>query len=191
MKGSFQARPEGMKVPLVECRLHDGSASFQIPQSWKFQSFGTGAFVARDESGSSSFVVGTVELLTPQLKVRVPGALVSNYLPPHQALQFIAGSQGIASQMEFIQVIPKQELNQQLRQVHTAGPAAAEEFVYTFNSKGRRSKGYSFGVSFGSRLSTNWKFWHLSLGAPIEQFDTYVPTFTAMAHSYRINEKFA
>lgn len=67
----------------------------------------------------------------------------------------------------------------------------AEEFVYTFNAQGRRCKGYSFGVSFGSRLNLNWKFWHISVGAQIEQFDAFVPNFVSMVQSYKINERFA
>ena len=190
MKGGFQVASAPVRVPLVQCRLHDGSATLQIPQDWKYQSFGTGAFIARDPSGVSSFIVGTVDVLTPQSGVRVQGAVVSNYLPPHQQpLQFLAGRQGFATNMQFIQVIPRKDIAQQSGQV--AGPVQAEEFVYTFNAQGRRCKGYSFGVSFGSRLNLNWKFWHISVGAPIEQFDAFVPNFVSMVQSYKINERFA
>jgi hypothetical protein len=188
MKGGFQATSAPVRVPLVQCRLHDGSATFQIPQDWKFQSFGTGAFAAKDPSGFSSFIVGSVDVVTPQSGIRVQGTIISNYLPPHQAMQLLAGRLGVTN-MQFIQVIPRKDLTQQAAQM--GGPAAVEEFVYTFNAQGRRSKGYSFGASFGGRLNLNWKFWHITVGAPIEQFDAFAPNFATMVQSYKINEQFA
>ncbi len=191
MKGATQAKSAPARVPLVKRRLHDGSATLQIPQNWKFQSVGNGALIAKDPSGLSSFIVGTVEVLTPQYGARVPGAIVSNYLPPHQALQFIAGRLGSAANMEFIQVNPRQDLNQKIGQVYTTGPVQTEEFVYTFNAQGRKCKGYTFGISFGSRLNTNWKLWHITVGAPVEQFEAFVPNFIYMVQSYKINDRFA
>ena len=191
MKGAYQAGAEATSVPLKPCRLHDGSATFQIPRDWNFQSLGTGSLVARDPDGLCSFIVGKVEFLTPQVNINVPGAIVSPYLVPHRAMQFIAGRLGLATNMQFLQVIPRQDLNQQLSRGYTAGPAAAEEFLYTFQAQGRRCKGYSFGMSLGSRLNTNWSFWHITVGAPSEQFDAYAPTFASMVQSYRIDDQFA
>jgi hypothetical protein len=189
MKNAFQVTSTPVRGPMVQCRLHDGSATFQISQDWKYQSFGTGAFVARDPSGLSSFIVGSIDVLTPQSGARVQGVMVSNYLPPHEAMQFLASKLGFATHMQFIQVIPRQNLAQPSGQ--GVGPVMIEEFIYTFNAKGRRCKGYSFGASFGSRLNLNWRFWHTSVGAPIEQFDAFVPNFVAMVQSYKINEQFA
>lgn len=191
MKGAFQVRSEPVKVPMVQVRLHDGSATLQIPQNWKYQSFGKGAFVANDPSGVSSFISASAEAITPQVGVRVPNVLVSPYLAPHRALEAFASRQGFATNFQFIQVIPRQDINQQLRQVYTVGPATAEEFVYTFNTKGRRCKGFSFGISFGSRLNTNWNLWHMTVGAPIDQFDAFVPNFVTMFQSYKIDDQFA
>lgn len=191
MRGAFQVRPAPVKVPMVQARLHDGSAAFLIPQDWKYQGFGKGAFVANDPSGFSSFMVASAEAITPQVGVRVPNVLVSPYLVPHRALETFATRQRIASNFQFLQVIPRQDINQQLKQVYTAGPATAEEFVYVFNTKGRRCKGFSFGISFGSRLNVNWTLWHMTVGAPVEQFDAFVPNFLTMFQSYKINDQFA
>ncbi len=67
----------------------------------------------------------------------------------------------------------------------------AEEFVYTFTAKGRQCKAYTFGISFGSRLNTDWKFWHITVAAPVEEFDRMTPTFVSMVQSYGINDQFA
>ena len=192
MKGAFVVRSAPTQVPMTQARLHDGSATIQIPQGWKLQSFGTGYFIAKDPSGVSTFMVAGAEAVTPQLRVREsPKLAVSPYLAPHQALQFFAGRQGLATNMQFLQVIPRQDLSRMIGQVYTAGPVTAEEFLYTFVSQGHKCKGYSFGISFGSRLNTNWKFWHMTAGATLDQFDAFVAAFVTMFQSYKINDKFA
>lgn len=191
MKGAFSAGSTP-PVQMVEVRLYDGSASFQMPQNWTYQSFGTGLFVAKDPAGLFSFMVAAAEAVTPQLRVSAPRLLVSPYLPPHQALQFFAYKQGLLTNMQFVQVIPRHDLNQMIGEVYTAGPVSAEEFVYTFHSReGRPSKGYSFGISFGSRLNTSWKLWHMTVAGPLDQFEAFVPHFTTMFQSYKINDRFA
>ncbi|OGP88871.1 MAG: hypothetical protein A2156_02400 [Deltaproteobacteria bacterium RBG_16_48_10] len=192
MKGAFQVRSASAKIPMVQARLYDGSATFQIPQDWKYQSFGTGYFIAKDADGVSTFMVAGAEAVTPQLGVRnAPGLVVSSYLAPHQALQFFAGRQGLLTNMQFLQVIPRQDLSQQIGQVYTSGPVTAEEFLYSFISQGHKCKGYSFGISFGSRLNTNWRLWHMTVAAPADQFEAFAPNFAIMCQSYKINDKFA
>jgi len=141
MKGAIGATQAGSapaKVSFVPVRLPDGSASFQIPQGWKHQSFGTGFFVAKDPSGLFSFMVAAAEAVTPQLGVKGKGLVVSPYLPPSRALQFFAARQNLLPNMQFLQVIPRQDLGRQIGQVHTSGPVTVEEFVYTFTSQGQR-----------------------------------------------------
>ena len=192
IKGGFVVRSAPGQVSMTQARLHDGSATIQIPQGWKLQSFGTGYFIAKDSNGASTFMVAGAEAVTPQLRVReTPALAVSPYLAPHQALRFFAGRQGLATNMQFLQVIPRQDLSQMIGQVHTAGPVTAEEFLYTFVSQGHRCKGYSFGISFGSRLNTNWKLWHMTAGTTLDQFDAFVPAFATMFQSYKIDDKFA
>jgi hypothetical protein len=191
MKGAFGEGSPAVKVHLVQRRLSDGSAHFQIPQDWQVQEFGKGSFAARDRNEASSFIVATVQVLDPRMKVNVPGAFVSSYLPPHRAMQFLSAKGGWATNMQFVEVIPKQDLARQIGQVYTAGPVTVEEFLYTFVAQGRKSKGYSFGISFGSRMGTNWSFWHISVGAPAESFDAYAPAFANMMQSYKIDDQFA
>ena len=67
----------------------------------------------------------------------------------------------------------------------------AEELIYTCDVKGRHCKGYTFGLSLGSRLNTNWTFRHITVGAPAEQFNANAASFAAMLQSYRLNEQWA
>jgi hypothetical protein len=119
-----------VRVQMVPYRLRDGSASFEIPQGWQCQDHGKGTFVAGN-SGGYSFISGSVELLTPQMRVNQPGILVSQYLAPSQAWQFITGRYGLASGMRFEKVIPRADMARQMGQVYTAGPVTVEEFIYT------------------------------------------------------------
>ena len=170
MKGAVAptAAAAPVRVQLVPYRLRDGSASFVIPQGWQCQDHGKGTFVAGNPGGYS-FISGNVDLLTPQMRVNQPGILVSPYLAPGQAWQFITARYGLAANMRFEKVIPRADMARQMGQVYTAGPVTVEEFIYTFtNKEGQPCKGYTFGISFGSRLGTNWSFRHLTVTAPAD-----------------------
>lgn len=178
-------------VAMATYRLHDGSASFLMPTNWRCQEFGAGTFIAGDASSGHSFMVGSVDILTPALGVSYRGGIVSPYLPPSRAWQFITEHMGLASGMQFESVVPRTDLASQFARVYTSGPVQAEEFVYTCNGKSQRIKGYTLGLSLGSRLNTNWNFRHLTVVAPVADFDTYLVNFVAMLQSYRINEAWA
>jgi hypothetical protein len=193
MKGAFasQGAAAPVKAQLVTHRLRDGSASFLMPQGWQCQDSGKGLFVAGDPNGYS-FISGNVELLTPQMRVNQPGILVSPYLAPGQAWQFITARYGLASNMRFEKVIPRADMARQMGQAYTAGPVTVEELIYTFtNREGQPCKGYTFGISFGSRLGTNWSFRHLTVTAPAERFGPWAVSFADMLGSYKINERWA
>ncbi len=123
-----------VEEPLSEHRLADGSARFLLPQQWEVKDFGTCSFVATAPSEASCFIVGKVQFLTPALGVRAPGVPVSEYLPPHKALQLVATQGGLARDVRFLEVIPRTNINQQIGAVFTAGTVQAEEFVYTATS---------------------------------------------------------
>lgn len=193
MKGAVAPTTEAapVRVQLVPYRLRDGSASFLIPQGWQCQDYGKGTFVAGDPGGYS-FISGNVDLLTPQMRVNQPGILVSSYLVPNQAWQFITARYGLASNMRFEKVIPQVDIARQMGQVYTAGPVTVEELVYSFtNREGRPCRGYTYGISFGSRLGTNWSFRHITVTAPVERFGPWAGSFASMLASYKINDRWA
>lgn len=194
MKGAVApagAAAAPVKAQLAPYRLRDGSASFLIPQGWQCQDHGKGTFVAGD-AGGYSFISGNVELLTPQMRVNQPGILVSPYLAPNQAWQFITARYGLASNMRYEKVIPRSDVARQMGQVYTAGPVTVEEMIYSFTSReGKPTRGYTFGISFGSRLGTNWSFRHLTVTAPAERFGPWAGNFSSMFGSYKINERWA
>lgn len=153
---------------------------------------GKGSFMAGDRQGRFGWIVASVEILTPQAGVAVPGVPVMPYSTPHAGFGSLVTQQGLASDVKFLDIIPKEELARQIGLAYTAGPVIVEEFVYGFKDRqGRASKGYSFGISYGSRLGYNWRLWHMTATGPADQFDDFAPNFAAMFQSYAIQEKFA
>ncbi len=192
IKGAFAQRgPEPIEVQFSRHTLSDGSARFMLPQDWRCQEFGKGSFLAGDPSGAYAFLVASVDVLSPELGVTVPGVPVSSYLTPSQALPFLSRSQGAASGFRMEQVIPRQDMADQMAQVYTVGQVTVEEFIYTCDTRAGRSKGYTMGFSFGSRLNTGWNFRHLTVMAPVDKFDAFVGNFVTMLQSYQIDDAWA
>ena len=190
-KGAFAATAPVQLPVLVPHRLSDGSASFQLPQGWGCKELGQGCFLAGDPAGKYAFIVASVDVLTPRLGVTVPGVPVAQYQSPSRAMQTLAAWQGAASNMRFETVIPRKDVAGQMAQVYTAGPVTVEEFVYTCDTEAGRTKGYTFGFAFGSRIDTNWNFRHLTVMAPADKFNEFLPTFQAMLGSYQIDDQWA
>ena len=190
-KGAFGTQAVApVQVPLIWHRLSDGSARFAVPRGWSCQEFGKGCFLAGDGNGYV-FMVASVDVLTPRLGVTVPGVAVSDYLRPSRALQFLAGAQGFATNMQFQKVYARPDIARAMGQVYTAGPVTAEEFLYTCDTRAGRCKGYTFGFSFGSRIGTNWNFRHLTVLAPADAFDGFLGTFVSILGSYEIDQVWA
>jgi hypothetical protein len=189
-KGAYRTMAQE-RLPMITHRMSDGSASFHVPEDWQVRDIGTGAFIAGDPTGQYAFLVASAEAITPQVGVSGPGLIVSKQLSSHEALAFFAGRQGLMKNMRFLEVTACKELNAQLAQGY-AGPASAEEFVYTFtNAQGLASKGYTFGISFGSRLNVNWRLWHMTVTGPADKFDAFAANYADMLRSYAINDEFA
>ena len=182
---------DGGDTPLPALRPHrlsDGSASLQVPEGWRVQELGKGQFIASDRSGTPSFMVASADVLTPAMGVRVPGVPISPYLPPDQAWRFLTGAQGLARNMRFIEVNPRPEIATQIAQVYTAGPVEVADFLYTCDTREGASKGYTLGVSFGSRIGSNWIFRHITVVAPRDRFEHYAPLFASLLKSYAMDE---
>ena len=180
------ARP----LPLATHRLTDGSASFGLPAGWECTDLRAGQFVARDPRGGATFMVGAVDLVTPRLGVRPPNVPVSPYLDPARAWPLLM--RPFMSGLRWIAAEPLPALDAQIGRVYTSGPVRSASLQYTYRSReGVACRGYTFGISYGSRLDTNWKFWHITVVAPERAFARYVPTLAAMMGSYRINDAYA
>jgi hypothetical protein len=185
--GSIQAT----LPPLRPYRLSDGSATFRLPEGWQVRERGKGQFIASDRAGTPSFMVASADVLTPALQVRVPGMPVSPYLSPDRAWRFLTDVSGLARNMHFVEVTARPDIAHQLAQVYTAGPVEVADMLYTCETREGLSKGYTLGISFGSRLGATWSFRHITMVAPLEQFERYAPLFGEMLKSYALDETWA
>lgn len=193
MKGAFNyTGPAPVQKTLTTYKLSDGSCSFKVPPDWQVQEIGKGQFVAYDQAGGYSFTSSNADVVTPALGLINSPLPVSNYLRPHKALEFLGGQSGLLTNMRFIEVNDHPDLAQAINQVYTIGKVTAEDFTYTCQTKeGTSAKGFTLGFSFDTRLGTNWSLRHLTVIAPKDKFDAYVPTFAAMIGSYTIDQEWA
>ena len=187
--GGSDAAPK--RVQMASHTLSDGSASFLLPVGWDCRELGKGQFAANDASGAFGFLVGSADMITPRPGVTFPGAIVSPYLPPSRAWEFLTSHLGLASEMRFESVVPRNDLAGQFATVYTSGPVQVEEFLYSCTTRAGRARGYTIGLSLGSRLDTNWNFRHLSVYGPAERFNAFLVNFAAMLESYRISDQWA
>lgn len=181
----------GTSEPLPTLRPHrlkDGSATLQVPEGWRIHELGKGQFIASDKAGTPSFMVASADVLTPAMGVRVHGVPISPYLSPDQAWRFLASAQGLAHNMRFLEVNPRRGIAAQIAQVYTAGPVEVADFLYTCETREGATKGYTLGVSFGSRIGSNWIFRHITVAAPRDRFENYAPLFAALLKSYAMDE---
>ena len=179
-------------LPLHRYRLADGSASFGLPQGWTCQEMGRTRFWCSDPATGSSFGVANAEVITPVLGVRVPGVPVATYMAPQEALPFLAEEGGLARDFSYEQVVDRSDLAGEMARVYTAGPVMSQELTYTCTgADGQRVKGFTLGISFGSHLGASWSFAHLTVTAPVDQFDRLAPTFAEMLLSYQIDQAWA
>jgi len=94
----------------------------------------------------------------------------------------------LASNLKFLEVNPRPRVAAEVAQVYTAGPVEVADMLYTCDTREGPSKGYTLGISFGSRLNTNWNFRHITVAALHDRFEDYAPLFGAMLKSYALDE---
>ena len=83
---TFKGSPPAIQ-PLVARRLNDGSASAKIPQDWTLHDVGKTQLIATGPNGSGSFIVGIVDIASPQIG-------------DYQRTNYIRGQQDWISTME-------------------------------------------------------------------------------------------
>jgi hypothetical protein len=181
-------RPEPPKVALVPRKLANGWGAYSAPANWKQVDLGKGLVIACDPAEQAFFVVASTNFVTPQYNlVRVPGVLVSKFLPPHEAMAFACTQQGHGKDFQF-KVQERKDLVEKMRAGMTGGrPCSVEDFVYSFDKKGKAYKGLSLGHTVGNYMDSSWSFGHMTIWAPADQFDVLIPTLGRIMTSYELN----
>ncbi|MHC1743073.1 MAG: hypothetical protein AB9873_08580 [Syntrophobacteraceae bacterium] len=184
-----QKRPE--KLPLVPRRLAGGWGGYAAPENWRQTDLGKGRVIASDPSERVFFIAASVDFINPRYAnlARVPGVLVAQFMRPHQAFSFACTQQGFGSDFKF-QVHDRPDLVQEMRLRFAGGrPCSVEDFLYTFRHKGRPYKGLSMGHCVGDYMDAGYSLGHITVWAPADQFDGWLPTFGKMIGSYELNNE--
>lgn len=191
LDGSFKMGAGGAAATLVPRMLSDHSARVSVPANWAIHSLGAGQFLACDPSRSYGFMVAAAFAVSPNMRVRGQGFVVSRFLPPRQALPFFAGRQGLMRNVRLLATVPRPDAARLASSFYRAGPILAEEFLYTFtNREGAACKAYTFGISFGSHLGSSWRLWHMTVFARHNLFDACASNFVAMLKAYALNDQY-
>lgn len=180
--------PPPPPVELTPRALAGGWGVFSVPADWKQVDLGRGQVIACDPTEQVIFVAATADFVTPQYNLaQVPGVMVSPFLTPHDAMAFACAQQGHGTNFKF-QVVDRPDLVQQLRAGLTGGrPCSVEDFIYTFDKLGKAYKGLSLGYTIGNYMDSTWGFGHMTIWAPVEQFDALFPTTSRILQSYELN----
>ncbi len=180
-------RPRPPQVQLVRHKLAGGWGTYSAPANWRKLDLGKGQVIACDPTERLFLAVCSADFITPQYNlVRVPGVLVSKFLTPHQAMAFACTQQGHGKNFKF-KTRKRPDLVAQVRAGLTGGrPCAVEDFVYTFDKKGKAYKGLSLGYTVGNYMDSSWVFGHLTVWAPADQFDAWIPTLGRILSSYEL-----
>ncbi len=195
IKGALEPQGQGpapVRLRLVGHRLRDGSASFTMPQDWKVQDLGKTSFIASDPRDAFVFMSATAFVMTPAWGKSSPGVPVAPYMPPSRALPHLAGQGGLMQNVRLEEVVPRPDQAREAAVHYTTGQVTVEEFLFTYtNRSGQRCRAYSYGTTYDTRLQYGWTLWHITVSAPAEQFNAFVPTFSEMIQSYTIDDRWA
>lgn len=187
-----QGAPNRNPTPtLIPRTLAGGWGLFAAPESWRHTDLGRGRFIAVDASEQLYFVAATVDFVNPRYGnlARLPGVLVAQFMRPHQAFAFACTRQGLGSDFKF-QVHDRPDLVQEMRLRFAGGrPCSVEDFAYTFRHKGRPYKGISMGHCIGDYMDAGYSLGHITVWAPADQFEGWLPTFGRMIASYELNRE--
>ena len=189
-RDSFKGTLAPPKLRTRRHTLRDRSASFNIPVGWEVQEFGGGFFIARDPSHTMGLMSLLHEAVTPGLGVRVPGTPTSWCLRPSAALNMFFKHIGGVKITRYLTVRRRADLERQGQKLYTLGQVTVEEFTYDCVGKGGKSKGYSLGVTYDSRLKKNWKFWHLTVWARNDLVGPHAGDLIAALNSFSASKTF-
>lgn len=177
-----------VQAKMVWRRTPDGSARFMAPVDWQYQSQ-KGKAIIGSEQEDAGFVFTSVEAFARDPGVRVPGVLISRYLPPNQFIGLFLTTFGQAKNIRII------EQQSDHKTVHEAAQflraqCEAQDLVVKFSAKSGRSCLATFKVITTKPAPFSGQWWSIVTGfwAQEGRFAAYVPLLEKISKSYQINE---
>jgi len=188
VKQPLQKSIQPVQAQMVWRQAPDGSTRFMAPVNWQYQAQ-KGKAIVGSEQEDAGFVFTSVEAFAKDPGVRVPGVLISRYLPPNQFIGVFLSNFGQAQHVQILEQKPDQKTVQEAAQFLRA-QCEAQDLVVKFSAKSGRSCLATFKVitSYPATFSGQW--WSIVTGfwAQEDRFAAYVPLLENIATSYQINE---
>ncbi|MGD9277136.1 MAG: hypothetical protein PVG37_01015 [Desulfobacterales bacterium] len=180
-----------VQAQMVWRQAPDGSARFMAPANWQYQAQ-KGKTLVGSEQEDAGFVFTSVESFAKDHGVRVPGVLISRYLPPDQFVGLFLKQFGKAGNVQVIEKIPDHRTVQQAAQV-LRSRCEAQDLVVKFSSKSGRSCLSTFKVITAHPALFSGQWWSIVGGfwAPESRFAAYAPLLEKIAKSYQVNDVWA
>jgi hypothetical protein len=177
-----------VKAQMVWRQAPDGSVRFMAPVNWQYQAQ-KGRAIVGSEQEDAGFVFTSVEAFARDPGVRVPGVLISRYLPPDQFIGLFLSSFGQARNVQIIEKKPDYKTVQEAAQFLRA-QCEAQDLVVKFSAKSGRSCLASFKVITSRPAAFSGQWWSIVTGSWAQEarFAAYVPLLENIAKSYQINE---
>ena len=180
-----------VRAKMVWRQAPDGSVRFMAPVNWQYQAQ-KGRAIIGSEQEDAGFVFTSVEAFARDPGVRVPGVLISRYLPPDQFIGLFLGSFGQARNVQVVEQKPDSKTVQEAAQFLRA-QCEAQDLVVKFSAKSGRSCLASFKVITSRPAAFSGQWWSIVTGfwAQEARFAAYVPLLENIAKSYQINESWS
>jgi hypothetical protein len=192
-------RNPGPRIPMVNVTAPDNSFTLQIPQGWQFQGMALQYWTSPDwqrKTHGVTFV--SKEMISPKATtVRVPGVIMSDYLPPPQALALLMGDGQVGRNVQVIaetpaaQVVP--EVAQYLQAIEargTRGDIRLMHVKFTSPPTGQTCRGLFTVSCFCGMLGVAWSCLVEGGWAPDAELENYVPLYWRIVKSHRYNDQF-
>jgi hypothetical protein len=180
-----------VRARMVQRRASDGSASFMAPANWQFEAR-KGKTIVGSEQENAGFVFTSIEAFAKDPGVRVPGVLISRYLPPDQFIGLFLKQFGQAGN---VQVIEKKLDHQTARDGSRflKTQCEAQDLVVKFSAKSGRNCLAVFKIISSHPAAFSGQWWSIVSGfwASEERFVAYAPLLESIARSYQINDAWA
>jgi hypothetical protein len=177
-----------VQAQMVWRQASDGSARFMAPVNWQYQAQKGKALVGSEQE-DAGFVFTSVEAFARDPGVRVPGVLISRYLPPNQFIGLFLSNFGQAKNVQIIEQKPDHKTVQEGMQFLKT-QCEAQDLVVKFSAKSGRSCLATFKVITAYPATFSGQWWSIVTGfwALEDRFAAYVPLLENIAKSYQINE---
>jgi len=198
MLAAAETRQES-QLPMVQMTAPDRSFTIQIPQGWQFQGLALQYWTSPNwQRKTHGITFVSKEMISPNAtSVRVPGVIMSNYLPPPQALALLMADGQVGRNVQVIaetpvaQIVPEMAQYLQLLEGRgTRGDVRLMHVKFTNPSTGQACRGLFTVSCFAGMLGVAWSCLVEGGWAPDGEFENYLPLYWRIVKSTRHNEQY-